>query len=245
MNCPHYRGRGEPVCLGCRNLAQRSMPRTIAALRELVARVPEEQPAIWALVVAAVEEATTEANKTTFERVKRIVSVIDGSLHRYLPPPESKWNCPQAERNGRPCAVFCPLCHPMPKNSERNEALRAAVGSLEHAPDLEAIAEVGTAMAALEAIAEVGTAMAALMHQLATCEHEVTRQTEQATGLRAPWCPSCGAHRTWEYGAQWIPSELAREAKDLDAARQRLGAGWGRPSYDSDVKNVIPIKPRT
>jgi hypothetical protein len=141
-------------------------------------------------------------------------------------------NCPQAERNGRPCAVFCPLCHPMPKNSERNEALRAAVGLLEHAPDLEAIAEVGTAMAAL-------------MHQLATCEHEVTRQTEQATGLRAPWCPSCGAHRTWEYGAPWIPSELARKAKDLDAARQRLGASWGAPSYDSDVKNVIPIKPRT
>jgi hypothetical protein len=88
MNCPHYRGRGQPVCLGCRNLAERSMPRTIAALRELIARVPEEQPAIWALVVAAVEEATAEANKTTFERVTRIVSVIDSPLRRYLGPPE-------------------------------------------------------------------------------------------------------------------------------------------------------------
>jgi hypothetical protein len=58
-------------------------------------------------------------------------------------------------------------------------------------------------------------ALTTLAHKLATCEHEVTRETEQATGHMAMWCPICGACRTFMDDGPWMPSELAREAKAL------------------------------
>lgn len=86
MNCPHERARGkEAACLGCQNLAKRALPKTIAAMRELVARLPDEQPAIWALVAVAIEEATIEAARNEAERIERFCSSL-GIIAKSLNP---------------------------------------------------------------------------------------------------------------------------------------------------------------
>jgi hypothetical protein len=147
-------------------------------------------------------------------------------------------NCPHGwtefSRAGK--SIVCPLCHPPKNSSDRNEALRAAVGSLEHAPDLEAIADLGTTMAAL-------------VHELATCKHTGAARVRYLAQSKAVgnYCVNCGARKVLQKGkpAAWRLTALADQAMAIDAARQKLGASWGRPSYDSDVKNVIPIKTRT
>jgi hypothetical protein len=117
---------------------------------------------------------------------------------------------------------------------DRTERLRSGLDSLKADPGLAAIADCGERLAAL-------------VHHLATCDHSENTARWELSGFDHPtsleWCAHCGARRAGD--RPWIVPAAVKEAKSVDAVRQNLGASFGRPSYDSDVKNVIPIKPRT
>jgi hypothetical protein len=125
-------------------------------------------------------------------------------------------NCPQC---GTPTAVFdcgaqskCLLCgHTVYLTTARSEAIRAAVNVLEHAPDLEALAEVGDA---LESLAR----------ELATCKHGIQEETDDGSNPRVPgvrWCVLCGSWQS-QRGGLWRKPKFAREAKCIYANIQKL-----------------------
>lgn len=138
-------------------------------------------------------------------------------------------HCRHAYLNASGVCVSCawPTAPPSPADPDRHERLRSGLDVLKGAPDLGAIAECGERLAKL-------------VHDLASCPHG------GELGIRPDsviWCTECGACK-FENG-RWARPELAVHAKAVDADRQRLGATFGAPSYDSDVQNVIPMKPRT
>jgi hypothetical protein len=85
----------------------------------------------------------------------------------------------------------------------------------------------------------------AIVRQLARCDHELVRQTDQATGTHGLWCPTCGARRSWQPDAPWLPSELQRQAMGLDGVLAVSGALPTRPRGDSARKKRIRAKSRT
>ena len=55
-----------------------------------------------------------------------------------------------------------------------------------------------------------------IVYRLARCTHEPARQAHEATGTPSLVCLVCGATRGIATGT-WYPSQLAHEAKELDA----------------------------